>query len=77
VIPGGRPIPGGDPSKPERSLTPAKVAAAVEASASGQRVYWIKDAGMPHVLGLVVRPSTSTHAGMNATWVVQVNDPCR
>jgi hypothetical protein len=32
---------------------------------------------MPHVLGLAVRPSTSTHAGMNATWVVQVNDPCR
>lgn len=64
-----------DPSKPERSLTPTKVLATAKAPAAGQRIYWVKGAGMPQGLGLVVRPPTASHSGLNATWVVQANDP--
>lgn len=64
-----------DPSKPERSLTPAKVLATAKAPATGQRIYWVKGAGMPQGFGLVVRPPTTAHSGLNATWVVQANDP--
>lgn len=30
---------------------------------------------MPQGFGLVVRPPTASHSGLNATWVVQANDP--
>ena len=64
-----------DPSKPERSLTPSKILAAVEPPAKGQRIYWVKGTGLPVGLGLLVRPLTATHSTLNATWVVQANDP--
>jgi integrase len=64
-----------DPSKPERSLTPAKIVKQVEAPRSGVRPYWIKGAGMVPGLALMVRPPTAAHSGLNATWVVQAVAP--
>ena len=64
-----------DVARPERSLTPAKIAAAVESPDKGQRIYWIRG-GVSLGFGLLVRPPTATRSGLNATWVVQADDPC-
>lgn len=68
-----------NPTKPATSLTPAKVAAAVRvpanAPAAWQRIYWVQGNGMPLGLGLLVRPPNETYRGLNATWVVQADDP--
>lgn len=63
-----------DAAYPERSLTPAKIIAAVQAPEKGQRIYWIKG-GVPLGFGLLVRPTTTARKGLNATWVVQADDP--
>lgn len=68
-----------NPHKPATSLTPAKVAAAVQvppdAPATWQRIYWVQGNGMPLGLGLLVRTPNETYRGLNATWVVQADDP--
>lgn len=65
--------------KPATSLTPAKITAAVhvppDAPPTWQRIYWVQGNGMPLGLGLLVRPPNETYRGLNATWVVQADDP--
>ena len=64
-----------DPAKPERSLTPAKIAKQIKPPRKGSKtVYWVRGVGVPPGFGLLIRPPTARWA-INATWIVQADDP--
>ncbi len=64
-----------DPAKPEKSLTPAKIAKQIKPPKKGSKsVYWVHGLGVPNGFGLLVRPPT-TRWKINATWIMQADDP--
>jgi integrase len=64
-----------DPSKPEKSLTPAKIANQITPPPKGKKVvYWVKGIGVPAGFGLLVRPRTPQYR-INATWIMQADAP--
>jgi integrase len=64
-----------DEEKPDRSLTPTKIAKQVVPPPKGKVVvYWVKGLGIPRGLGLLVRPSKPRQA-INATWIMQADEP--
>ncbi len=64
-----------DPTKPEKSLTPAKIAQQIQPPPRGKKtVYWVRGVGVPGGFGLLVHPPSDRWA-INAVWIAQVDMP--
>ncbi len=64
-----------DSTKPEKSLTPAKLAKQIQPPPKGSKVvYWVRGVGVPAGFGLLVHPPSDRWA-INAVWIIQADGP--